>query len=93
MRLIDADKLNRKDVNCANTPMNFIDTAPTVKAIPKADYEVRLKADMVAILNKIKDEIEKVFCISVVTNELRTPMEVKTEISQIIDKHIKESEG
>ena len=35
MRLIDADKLNRKDVNCANVPMNFIDTAPTVEAIPK----------------------------------------------------------
>lgn len=29
-RLIDADALNRKDVNCANVPMNFIDTAPTV---------------------------------------------------------------
>ena len=87
MRLIDVDKLNRKDVNCANTPMNFIDTAPTVEAIPKADYEVKLKADMVAILNQIKDEIEKVFCMSVVTNELRTPMEVKTEILQIIDKY------
>ena len=58
-RLIDADKLNRKDVNCANTPMNFIDTAPTVEAIPKADYENRLKADMVAMLDKIRDEIER----------------------------------
>ena len=29
-RLIDADALNRKDVNCANVPMNFIDTAPTI---------------------------------------------------------------
>ena len=29
-RLIDGDALNRKDVNCANTPMNFIDTAPTI---------------------------------------------------------------
>ncbi len=35
-RLIDADALNRKDVNCANVPMNFIDTAPT---IIKADKE------------------------------------------------------
>ncbi len=50
MRLIDADKLNRKDVNCANVPMNFIDTAPTVEAI--------LKADMVAILEAIKDELK-----------------------------------
>lgn len=29
-RLIDVDALNRKDVNCANVPMNFIDTAPTI---------------------------------------------------------------
>ena len=29
-RLIDADALNRKDVNCANVPMNFINTAKTI---------------------------------------------------------------
>lgn len=29
-RLIDADALNRKDINCANVPMNFIDNAPTI---------------------------------------------------------------
>jgi hypothetical protein len=45
------------------------------------------------ILDKIRGEIEKVFCMSVVTNELRTPMEVKTEILQIIDKYKAESEG
>ena len=39
-------------------------------------------------IEDIKAEIEKVFCISVITGELRTPMEVKTEILQIIDKHI-----
>jgi hypothetical protein len=39
------------------------------------------------ILGQIRAEIEKVFCMSVVTHELRTPMEVKTEILQIIDKH------
>lgn len=38
-------------------------------------------------LDKIRAEIEKVFCMSVVTDELRTPMEVKTEILQIIDKY------
>ncbi len=45
------------------------------------------------VLDKIRAEIEKVFCMSVVTNELRTPMEVKTEILQIIDKYKAESEG
>ena len=59
MRLVDADKLNRKDVNCANVPMNFIDTAPTVEAIPKADYENRLKADMVAMLEELRLEFEE----------------------------------
>lgn len=43
-------------------------------------------------LEQIRNEVEKVFCISVITNELRTPMEVKTEILQIIDKHMAESE-
>ena len=44
------------------------------------------------LLDKISAEIEKVFCMSVVTNELRTPMEVKTEILQIIDKYRKGGE-
>lgn len=41
-RLIDADALNRKDVNYANIPMNFIDTAPT---IIKADKDKEVNAD------------------------------------------------
>jgi len=41
---------------------------------------------------QIRAEIEKVFCMSVVTNELRTPMEVKTEILQIINKYRAENE-
>jgi len=40
-------------------------------------------------IEQIRDEIEKVFCISVITNELRTPMEVKAEILQIIDRYTK----
>ena len=43
-------------------------------------------------IEDIKVEIEKVFCMSVVTNELRTSMEVKTEILQIINKYKAESE-
>ena len=38
-RLIDADALNRKDVNCANVPMNFIDIAPTIIEPDKAESE------------------------------------------------------
>lgn len=29
-RLIDADALDRRNVNCANVPMNFVDVAPTI---------------------------------------------------------------
>lgn len=55
------------------------------------DYKRLCKAlDNEDILDKIRTEIEKVFCMSVVTNELRTPMEVKTEILQIIEKYRQE---
>ena len=33
--------------------------APTVEAIPKADYENRLKADMVAMLTELQLEIQE----------------------------------
>lgn len=33
--------------------------APTVEAIPKSEYEARLKADMVAMLTEIQLEIEE----------------------------------
>ena len=49
------------------------------------DYEIAIINGIP--LDKISAEIEKVFCMSVVTNELRTPMEVKTEILQIINKY------
>ena len=39
-----------------NEVRELIDNAPTVEAIPKADYETRLKADMVAMLTEIQLE-------------------------------------
>ena len=45
-RLIDADKLNRKDLNCANVPMNFIDIAQTI-----------IEADRTGLIS-IKEESE-----------------------------------
>lgn len=38
-------------------PRNDIMTLPTIEAIPKADYEARLKADMVAMLTELQLEI------------------------------------
>ena len=70
-RLIDADKLNKKKKYLFNTESgafpksewfiksNDVFLAPTVEAIPKADYEARLKADMVAMLTEIQLEIEE----------------------------------
>ena len=67
-RLIDADEL-KKDyphdsdweypVNTNEYVCESIDNAPTVEAIPKADYENRLKADMVAMLTEIQLEMEE----------------------------------
>lgn len=68
-KLIDADKaLELYNENAQIT----IDKAPmpkflwesivrqtTVEAIPKADYENRLKADLVAMLTELKTEIEE----------------------------------
>ena len=39
----------------------WLEDLPTVEAIPKADYEARLKADMMAILTEIQLEIEDNF--------------------------------
>ena len=65
-RLIDADVL-REEVNSWGMndyePSDFtdaIDDAPTVEAIPKADYETRLKNDLAAMLTEIQLEIEEI---------------------------------
>lgn len=65
MRLIDADLL-REEVNSWGMndyePSDFtdaIDDAPTVEAIPKDQYEARLKADMVVMLKELQLKIEK----------------------------------
>lgn len=66
-RLIDADKLIDKayDVSPAygmtviGVTEEDIEYAPTVEAIPKAEYETRLKADIVDSLTELKKEIEK----------------------------------
>ena len=60
-RLIDADRLKEifsRNVVGGNAYFDLIDIAPTVEAIPKDDYEARLKADMVAILKKLGSAIK-----------------------------------
>ena len=58
------------------------------KSIKLGKYELHLCPDCYheyiisnnVVLEQIRAEIEKVFCMSVITNELRTPMEVKADI-------------
>ena len=68
MRAIDADRLQKqfdeKSIN-PNYRVNMhniksiISNAPTVDAIPRSNYENRLKADMVAMLEELKSEFEE----------------------------------
>ena len=39
---------------------NILDNVPTVEAIPKADYEARLKADLVAMLTDMLIDVEEI---------------------------------
>ena len=111
-RLIDADKAI-KDMqyyhdDCAQTSeytklgfetaMEVVKSAPTVEAIPKGQYEARLKADMVAILDKIRAEIKalspKPTAYDVVDgNPVKDAIwETLIEVDKIIDKYKGESE-
>ena len=63
--MIDADVLREEVCSWGMNdyePSDFtdaIDDAPTVEAIPKADYENRLKADLVAMLTDFLMDIEE----------------------------------
>lgn len=94
MRLIDADiliaELKESALHHCNNPREdsllqrdrvIVRAHPTVEAIPKADYEARLKADMVAVLEVIKLRIDNLpeplnrdgvnYCIQEKINELK----------------------
>lgn len=65
-RLIDADYIDERIEDELGIGADrqlwyeeIINDAPTVEAIPKAEYENRLKADMVAMLTEIQLEIEE----------------------------------
>jgi hypothetical protein len=71
-RLIDADiliaELKESALHHCNNPREdsllqrdrvIVRAQPTVEAIPKADYENRLKADMVAMLEELKEQLRE----------------------------------
>ena len=82
MRLIDADELKKKLKLWAFN--NVTTTSPTFDFVTEFDID---ECPTACDIEQIRADIEKVFCISVITDKLRTPMEVKTEILQIIDKY------
>lgn len=73
-RLIDADiliaELKESALHHCNNPREdsllqrdrvIVRAQPTVEAITKADYETRLKADMVVMFEKLNLEIDEMF--------------------------------
>ena len=70
-----------------------IDEAPTVEAIPKADYENRLKADMVAILTEIQLEIEDLYPEHQCSGELTGFADAIETITPIIQQKIDALKG
>ena len=80
----------------------FVSEKGTVKAIPKADYKNRLKADMVAMLTDIQLEIEELrldkplmsrYGHECYGHEEKTSTEIQQECSEIIQQKIDELEG
>ena len=55
---IDCTKLPKKFYPYMKDILDFFDVQPTVEAIPKDQYEARLKADELDMLAEIKNNIE-----------------------------------
>ena len=75
---------------------NILDNVPTVEAIPKDQYEARLKADMMAMLTELQLEIEEIRLdrplmsrgYECYGHEDKTPTEIRQECSEIIQQKI-----
>ena len=93
-RLIDADVLREEVYSWGMNdyePSDFadaIDDAPTVEAIPKADYENRLKADIKAILVELQLEIEELDVSDVVPEYQDGAEETREYIANMIEEKI-----
>lgn len=90
-RLIDADKLF-PDVMKVDGSMAIsqgqLAHAHTVEAIPKANYENRLKADMVAMLTEIQLEIEELDLKDFVSDYQKGADETREYIADLLQQKI-----
>ena len=98
-RLVDIDKARKEYSNLTDLTMNdttllltlfnVLDNAPTIEAIPKADYEARLKADMAAMLTELKNKfIDKSWNIDMYDDDLDFECCYLTDIDEIIQQKI-----
>lgn len=99
MRLIDADKIEYHEIDeiggeyCPylGCSKEHIDNEPTIEAIPKADYEARLKADMVAMLEEIDLQFDEICFYK--KGEWKTVPEIKAEYKAVIQEKINALKG
>ena len=93
-RLIDIDVLfdyfgnDAIDETTRSNIEYFVSEKGTVEAIPKADYENRLKADLVAMLTEIQLEIEELDVSDVVPEYQDGAEETKEYIANMIQEKI-----
>lgn len=88
-------RTENSECNCTNEDC-FIDDISDMCPFPKADYETRLKADMVAMLTEIQLEIEELRLDRPLMSrgyecygfEDKTPTEIKKECSDVIQQKI-----
>lgn len=98
MRLVDADIIIFHEIDeiggeyepYLGCSKDQVYTLPTIEAIPKADYEARLKSDLVAMLDKIRAEIIQVAA-EETKEDPKWALGLKYSI-KIIDKHTAGSE-
>ena len=98
-RLIDEPLLQEKLASIPMEERTFrrtveeLENAPTVEAIPKADYENRLKADLVAMLTELQLEIEEKFNDRPFSYNHHQRTEFYRDIDEVIQQRINDLRG
>ena len=80
-------RTENSECNCTNEDC-FIDDISDMCPFPKADYENRLKADMVAMLTELQLEIEELDVSDMVTEYQDGAEETKEYIANMVEEKI-----
>jgi hypothetical protein len=73
---------------CTSDMIHLIEDTPTIEAIPKDQYETRLKADMVAMLTELQTEIEELDLKDSFLDYQRGAEETREYIANLIQQKI-----